>query len=151
MANEKFSKVDLSKAVIRICPACGVVNPAGPSESCQHLQLVRFTGLDDDIIQQLTEVAQARSKFDELVSSLKAMVMHAVNTGTAEVVPTRTGKFSDVSRLRPPVGAPLSLEHPKPPTESAPKKKPRRRLPVPPPVDPRQLELIANEPAKGDA
>jgi hypothetical protein len=75
----------LTKVTIRICPACGVVNPAGPSGGCPHLQLVRFDGVDHFLENLLNDIAKARRSYLELQAILKKSVKDAVSNGTAFV------------------------------------------------------------------
>ncbi len=145
---------DLKETVVRICPACGVVNPAGPSETCPHLQLARFNGVDDELAELLAAVAEARRRFASRSAELKHRVMGALRDGEAEVETPRKARFSEVENLRarPATSTELTLEHPEPPPSKTKEPRKRARKPIkPPPVDPRQLDLIAQEPAKGDA
>ena len=144
---------DLKEVVVRICLACGVVNPASPSDTCPHLQLARFDGLDNGLAELLGEVAKARRDFDELVGKLKARVFEALHNHEAEVVTSDKGLKS--SARRPPQAVPtqsLRLENPEPVPAKPLRAKRKRSKPAKPlPIDPRQLELIAREPPKGDA
>lgn len=143
---------DLKRARIRICPACGVVNPSGPGESCPHLQLARFDGLDDALAALLGEAAEARKRYADLAAALKRAVKEAVRSGRAEVEATRKSRFSDVevAAVRPPAAGPLQLESPAPPPPKEQRPRRRRGTQVPA-VDSRQLELISRMPPKGDA
>jgi len=148
------SAPSLDRTVVRICPACGVVNPRGPSGSCPHLQLVRFDGVGAELGEVLERVAEARRKYAELSEALRRVVMDAVRDGRAEVETTRKARASELGDVLDSVDRKrLRLTHPKPPerAEEKPKPKPRRRRAGPPPVDPRQLELLAQSPPKGDA
>ena len=154
MTNETTRPDDLKNAVIRICPACGVVNPAGPSDACPHLQLVKFQGIDASLESQLERLAVVRNEFWSLISQLRATVMHAVQQGDAAVEVTHKGRVSDVNRTRK-HPSPLVLSNPEP---SEPPKAPKRaakqksqKPPIQKQVDPRQLALIAREPPQGDA
>lgn len=142
---------DLKDTVVRICPACGVVNPSGPSRSCPHLQLARYDGVDEPLGELIGRVAEARVRFDKLVEELKELVKQAARDGEVEIETTRKGRSSEVAELysEPP---PLSLVSPET-SRSRPKtqRRSKRKPPQPPKVDPRQLELIAREPPKGDA
>jgi len=152
-------RVDLKGEVVRICPACGVVNPSGPSGGCPHLQLLRFDGLDDDLERLLAEVAVTRRAYSELTGRLKRLVLEAARDGVAVVeTPRRVGSTrADVSSHGPQHGRALDLVHPAGPPAPArtngPGKAPqkRRRRTGALPVDPRQLELLAQSPPKGDA
>ncbi len=153
MTGKPTQKGDFQDAVVRICPACGVVNPAKPGESCPHLQLARFDGLDDKMIALLSEVAEARRHFATRLDELKNKVKQAINNREVEVETSQTGRYSDVETLGNPGGPvpPLALEHPEPPATTKASRRPGRRTSKPPPVDSRQLELIARQPPKGDA
>ena len=145
---------DLKKVVVRICPACGVVNPSGPSPTCPHHQLARFDGLDDDFAEVLADVARARSNFDELLAKLKQEIKESLRVHKAKIETREDNLKSGKEKLeRSPKKTPiLSLENPKPPPEKTPAvKRRRRKSPQSPPIDPRQLDLIAREPPKGDA
>lgn len=145
----------LQNAVVRICPACGVVNPSGPSEICPHLQLARFDGVNPEMEQLLGEVAAARSHFNALAATLKKTVIGAVRRREAEVETTRAARPSEVDALRPRTkkqSPELQLVNPEPATGkpkavTRPSKRPSARGGF----DTRQLELIALEPPKGDA
>jgi hypothetical protein len=144
---------DIRKAVVRICPACGVVNPSGPSRECPHVQLIRFDGVDEDLERLLDQVAVARREYTDLVKRLKAAVLLAAKEGTAMVETTRKASSGEIDRL-PSQGdrGALQLTPPSAPRPDAPEKKPRkRRRKGPPTVDPRQLDLLALSPPKGDA
>jgi hypothetical protein len=155
MTGKKNRLGDLKHTVVRICPACGVVNPAGPSETCPHLQLAKFDGIDDDLGEVLAEVAQARSQYVQLAGELKKRVKLAVRNQEAEIETPRTVRSSELDALTPPTSAPsLVLENPElppPPKVSETKRMRKRKYQGPPMIDPRQLELIAREPPKGDA
>ncbi|MDJ0763454.1 MAG: hypothetical protein QNJ97_10735 [Myxococcota bacterium] len=147
---------NLKKTVIRICPACGVVNPAGPSETCPHVQLARFDGISDALSELLDQVASARREFATLLTQLKEQVKSALRSQEAEIETPRKARPSEVDRLSPRAGAPavaaLSLTNPeRTPRRSARSHNKSQRPPQPASVDPRQLELIAREPPKGDA
>ncbi|MCP4680084.1 MAG: hypothetical protein GY854_32245 [Deltaproteobacteria bacterium] len=153
MSDESTKSLDVKDVVIRICPACGVVNPAGPSETCPHVQLARFDGLNDGMAALLGNVAKARRRFTDLVDELRKMVLESIQNHEAEVETTHKANFNEVENItkghhKAPV---LNLENTEPPPATPRKKRRKRRPPQPPPVDPRQLELIAQEPAKGDA
>jgi ParB-like chromosome segregation protein Spo0J len=157
MTDSDQNTAELSKTIIRICPACGVVNPSGPSESCPHLQLAKFDGIDQSMVDMLEKVAKARREFSELLGELKQQVKQAINEGEAEVEASPSVRLSDIESLKPRT-APrpkLSLESPEPPSKSSKTSKPRsprgRKPAGPPKVDPRQLELIARAPPKGHA
>jgi len=144
----------LDSTVVRICPACGVVNPAGPSGGCPHLQLVRFDGVDDQLSDVLARVAEARRRYADLADELRRAVLDSVREGRAEVETTRKARATELADVIDSVdnGA-LHLTHPEPPRprKVKPKPRPRRKRTGPPPVDPRQLELLAQSPPKGDA
>jgi hypothetical protein len=131
-----------------------VVNPGGPSGGCPHLQLVRFDGVGDELGEMLSSVAAARRRYAELSDRLKRAVMDAVKDGRAEVETTRKARASELeSVLERMDGEGLQLTHPEPPNRRPAKTGPRpqRKRRGPPPVDPRQLELLAQSPPKGDA
>lgn len=155
MSEEKVDKEDLLETVVRICPACGVVNPAGPSDTCPHLQLVRFRGIDGDLEQLLTRVAEVRRKHRALVDELRSHVMKAAREGVATVEVTQKGRLSDVDALRK-RAKPLTLTHPEPKAvKKTPKLKPKpkrkQKKAGASQVDPRQLALLVREPPQGDA
>jgi len=147
------------KIVVRICAACGVVNPAGPAESCPHLQLARFEGLDPELESLLGRVAEARRRYFDLAAGLRSTVLQALRAGRAIVeTPLRAGPPTPIEGLnsrniRP---APrLALTSPEPPANRAdePRRRPRPapRSSLPREVDSRQLELLILGPPKGHA
>jgi len=149
-------KAGLAETVVRICPACGVVNPSGPSDDCPHLQLVRFDGVDEDLEALIGEVARARRDYSELVSKLKTDVLTATREGAAQVETPHKAKPKDMTPPYSPArdDGNLHLTHPKLRVKAASKSDRstrKRRRNGAPPVDPRQLELLANAPSKGDA
>jgi hypothetical protein len=150
----KPSAVDLAGVVVRLCPACGVVNPAGPTAGCPHLQLIRFDGVPPDFADLLTRVAEARREYNDLSRMLRETALAAVHQGLAvvETVAERSKRPGTDDRHRSRHAAEsLQLESPEPPRSAADpvRAKPRRRsLPA---VDARQLDLLARGPAKGDA
>jgi hypothetical protein len=157
MTESDQNTAELSKTIIRICPACGVVNPSGPSESCPHLQLAKFDGIDHSMVEMLEKLARSRREFSELLGELKRKVKQAINGGEAEVEASPSVRLSDIESLKPRT-APrpkLSLENPEPPSNPARATKPRgakgRKHVQPGKVDPRQLELIVRAPPKGHA
>lgn len=154
MPDKDSSEPCLDRTVVKICPACGVVNPAGPSGGCPHLQLVRFDGIDDGLGEMLSSVAEARRQYLELSDRLKREVRDAVKDGRAEVETTRRARASELEGVLDAMnGDGLRLTHPDPPRRmpAKPKARPKRKRAGPPPVDPRQLELLAQSPPKGDA
>ncbi len=151
VVTKKEKTADLETAVIRICPACGVVNPSGPSEGCPHLQIVRFDGIDRELEDLLAQVAGARRSYSDLAALLKKTVIDAAKEGTAMVETPRKISPGEVDDLYPKTvkAERLSLTVVKSKTK---KTKPRRRRRTgPAPVDPRQLDLMALSPPKGDA
>jgi hypothetical protein len=147
---EEFTTSEMKDAVVRICPACGVVNPSGPSETCPHLQLIRFEGVDKTLEGLLDRFAKVRVQYRELLGELRTHLMRAALSGEAEVVATRMNRFSEVDALRK-NPEPLVLTNPKPPETKEPKQRKQRKSSAPEPVDPRQLALLAREPPQGDA
>ncbi len=145
----------LKDAVIRICLKCGVVNPAGPSEACPHLQLARFQGVDEDFALLLTDVAGARARFDEALRTLKTKVLQALRDRQAELETPRSGserRSEQAPSARAKV-APLSLENPSE-NRGSPGPSPRgttRAKRSTQATDSRQLELIVRQPPKGHA
>ena len=139
---------DLSRAVVRVCPACCTVNPAGPSTSCPHVQLVRFDGLKPELEELLAEVAAARRVWGELNAKLKAAVLEATRDGSAEVeTPGASKRKPEADAADERLRLAAQPEAAQPSGRAAPK---RRRTGAPP-VDPRQLQLLAFSPPKGDA
>jgi hypothetical protein len=147
---ERYTTDEMKDTIVRICPACGVVNPSGPSDTCPHLQLIRFEGVDKTLEALLGRVATVRVQYLELLGELRAHVMTAAQSGEAEVLATRKSRFSEVDALgkKP---APLVLTNPKPAEKKAEKQRKKRKTPSPKPVDPRQLALLVREPPQGDA
>lgn len=154
------TKPELENVTIRICPACGVVNPSGPSESCPHLQLARFDGVDESMMDLLDDVAQARKAFQERLSTLKALVKRAVREGDADIeTPRKVRRVSEVEELRRPAPRSLkafTLELPdaqrnRPTPKKTNPARLRKSKPSPSTVDPRQLDLLVKLPPKGDA
>jgi hypothetical protein len=141
---------EMRDIIVRICPMCGVVNPSGPSETCPHLQLIRFEGVDKTLEGLLDRLAKVRVQYKALLSELRTLVMSAVQSGEAEVVTTRKNRFSEVDALSKKT-EPLVLTSPKPPEKKEPKRRKQRKPPAPEPVDPRQLALLVREPPQGDA
>lgn len=148
----------LKDAVIRICPKCGVVNPAGPSETCPHLQLARFDGVDENFAALLAEVATARASFEELLKALKTRVRQAVHDRTAQIeTPRGPMRHSEPQSAPAPQRkvSPLTLESPQapaPPTAAPAQRRPLRgKRPPASTADPRQLELLVHQPPKGHA
>ena len=151
MPNDPTQNDGLKNTVVRICPACGVVNPAGPSEACPHLQLVRFQGIDESLQNQLERLAKVRNEFWSQMAQLRSTVMHAAQQGIAEVEVTHKGRVSDVRDLRKrPSPLVLSNPEPPPPNKSVSKRK-GAKTPTQKSVDPRQLALIARDPPQGNA
>jgi hypothetical protein len=115
---------------------------------------VRFDGVDAALGETLTQLAEARRRYAELSQRLKDTVLEAVRDGGAEVETTRRARAADFEegfqRLD---RRGLRLTHPDPPERppDKPQPRPRRKRGGPPPVDPRQLDLLAQSPPKGDA
>ncbi len=153
MTGKRAQKGDFQDAVVRICPACGVVNPSRSGDSCPHLQLARFDGLDDEMTEVLSQVAEARSHFAKHLDELKIKVTQAIKNHEAEVETSQQGRYSDVETFgKPTASVPhLALKHPKPPQPPKESRRRVRRTSKPPQVDSRQLDLIARQPPKGDA
>ena len=148
---------ELGKTVIRICPACGVVNPSGPSDTCPHLQLARFDGVDEEMTALLDQVAMARRRFVQLVDDLKSRVKNAVRVKEAEIETPSKMTPKDVEGLRssPASSSRLTLENPRSADtksrEPGRSSRTSRKRALQQRIDPRQLELIAREPPKGHA
>ncbi len=157
MTEKNSKKAVLAETVVRICPACGVVNPSGPCEGCPHVQLVRFDGVDGELENLIGEVARARGEYRELVSRLRNDAVAASRTGDAVVETPHKAGSRDAEDLYPPSmteGGGLHLTHPRARKKDTSKadRPPRRRKRIGAlPVDPRQLDLLANSPPKGDA
>lgn len=153
MDEPKKQKEGIRDAVVRICPACGVVNPSGPSRECPHLQLIRFDGIDGGLEELLDQVALARRSYGELIGRLKEEALAAAREGIAEVETTRkvmSGELDSLSASQP--GGGLKLTPPaKRKDDTSDRKAAKRRRRGPQPVDPRQLDLLAMSPPKGDA
>jgi hypothetical protein len=151
----EVSGPDLYLATERICPACCTVNPAGPSTGCPHVQLVRFDGLSAALQALLGEVAAARRTYNELNARLRAMVLDAVREGAAEVETARKPRSPEADAAAEAAGhaGSLSLSHSKTGAPAGERGRPatKRRRTGAPPVDPRQLTLLAFSPPKGDA
>jgi hypothetical protein len=149
------SRPDLSSATVRICPACCTVNPSGPSGACPHVQLVRFDGLSAPLEALLTDVATARRTYNELNAKLRTAVLDAVREGTAEVETARKPRSAEGDAAEVPAGrgGNLSLAHSDTGAAAGARGRPapKRRRTGAPPVDPRQLTLLAFSPPKGDA
>lgn len=149
-------KYNLGDVTIHICPACGVVNPAGPSDGCPHLQVIKFNGVDETLEELVLKVAAARKNFAELASTLKRVVMARVQDGSASVETPRRIKAGEVDRLYTEASNnPFLLTHPiekqrKTKSTTAQRTKPKKKLPSPP-LDSRQLDLLAYSPFKGNA
>ena len=157
MDTRDAKKYNLGKVTIHICPACGVVNPAGPSDGCPHLQVVRFSGVDESLEELVMEVAGARRKFQELAATLKRVVMARVQDGTATVETPRRVREGDLGKLYSEAhDRPFMLTHPDEEikkvrsTSKAPRPRPKKRHPTGP-VDSPQLDLLAYSPSKGNA
>lgn len=140
--------------MVRICLACGVVNPAGPTNGCPHLQSARIDGVDKTLNDLLTQVAEARRRYSEMSSQLKSWLTDALRDGRAEVKTMREAQASaledgyehaDTGQLR--------LTNPEAPASRTKKtrQRPRRARNTLAPVDPRQLDLLALSPPKGNA
>lgn len=155
MDKPEDSRSDISSATVRICPACCTVNPSGPSSACPHVQLVRFDGLHAPLEALLAEVAAARRSYNELNAKLRAAVLEAVREGAAEVETARKPRTAEgeaaleaqsrAGRLR------LAHSETTPSSAERGRAAPKRRRTGAPPVDPRQLTLLAFSPPKGDA
>lgn len=152
MTRESDTETEFKATMVRICPACGTVNPAGPSDVCPHLQLVRFRSLDEPLAELLERMASVRNTYRDTLLELKFFLNQATRNGEAEVVAAhKATRISDVEALQR-KGTPLSLTHPK--VEVKPKPPPKRKQrkpPTPESVDPRQLALLVRETPKGDA
>ena len=153
MTREIDMEIDLSQTEVRICPACGVVNPAGPSDTCPHLQLVHFCSIDDSLEELLSRMAAARVQYRNTLEELKRFLNQSTRSGAAEVIQAhKATRISDVEALQR-RASPWTLTHPKIEEKSrpAPIKRRQRKPPHPEPVDPRQLALLIREAPKGDA
>ena len=96
-------------------------------------------------------MAGARRSYSDLAALLKKTVIDAAKEGTAKVETSRKIQPGEVDKLYPKAveAERLSLTVVK---SKAKKTKPRRtRRTGPAPVDPRQLDLMALSPPKGDA
>ena len=151
MGDDKPQDDGIRNAVVRICPACGVVNPSGPSPECPHVQLVRFDGIGPELEELLDRVAGARRTYGELIKDLKGMVLQAAKEGIARVEATRKASPSEIDRLADRGDEGLRLTPPRAPKKDPSPKPKKRRKKGPPAVDPRQLTLLAMSEPKGDA
>ena len=154
METRDAKKYSLGQTTIFICPACGVVNPAGPSGGCPHLQVVRFEGVDERLEDLISEVATARRAYAEKTDTLKRIVMSHVQEGTASVETPHRITASEVDKLYSKAGkTPFTLTHPG--AENSPKgTAPRKHRPTPrrtEKMNARQLDLLAYSAPKGDA
>ncbi len=156
MDTRDAKKYTLGKVTIHICPSCGVVNPAGPSDGCPHLQIVRFNGVDESLEELILKVAGARKQFHELTSTLKRVVMARVQDGTASVQTPRRVRAGDLDRLYSEANdKPFMLTHPDEEvkrirTTSTSRPKPKKKQSGAS-LDTRQLDLLAYSPSKGNA
>jgi hypothetical protein len=145
----------LGEVTIRICPACGVVNPQGPSDGCPHLQLIRFDGVAESLETLLTEVAFLRRAYVEKVAALKKRVLDAVQTGEGVVETPHRISAHEVDALYSRAGRTtfsLSIpEQPKKKPEQPRAGRPKKSLPMKGIMDDRQLDLLLREGPKGDA
>lgn len=157
METRDIKEFRLGETTIRICPACGVVNPRGPSDGCPHLQLVRFDGVAESLETLLGEVATLRREYVDKVHALKRRVLDAAQTGEGQVeTPHRTISAHEVDALYTRAGkTAFNLASP-----TAPKKKAdgttkptkaRKSSGAGLHVDARQLDLLARSSPKGDA
>jgi hypothetical protein len=149
-------KYSLGKVTIHICPACGVVNPAGPSDGCPHLQIVRFDGVDESLEELIMKVAGARREFHELTTTLKRVVMARVQDGTASVQTPRRVRAGDLDKLYSEANdKPFMLTHPdeevKRIKSSGTIRPKQRKKQTAASLDSRQLDLLAYSPSKGSA
>jgi hypothetical protein len=143
----------LTSQTIYICPACGVINPAGPSGGCPHLQLVKFKGVGEQLEDLIMKVAIARKQFKDLVGELKAEVMDHVHDGSATVETPRNLKAAEAANMYSEAGADaFELTHPRREKTEPPKRKsPKHRKKSPPKVDERQLDLLAYSDPRANA
>ena len=156
MDTRDVKKYNLGKVKIHICPACGVVNPAGPSDGCPHLQVVRFDGVDESLEELIMEVAAARRKYQEKAGTLKRVVMARVQDGSATVETPRRVREGDVGKLYSEANhRPFMLTHPDEEVKKvrhpgASRSKTRKKQPAAT-LDSQQLDLLAYSPSKGNA
>ena len=156
MDTRDAKKYNLGKVTIHICPSCGVVNPAGPSDGCPHLQVVRFSGVDESLEELIMKVADTRRQFHDLTATLKRVVMARVQEGSATVQTPRRVRASDVDKLYSEANAkPFMLTHPdeeikkiKSPAPSRAKSAKKQKSSS---LDSKQLDLLAYSPSKGNA
>ncbi|MBN2531066.1 MAG: hypothetical protein JXR76_32070 [Deltaproteobacteria bacterium] len=157
METRDAKKYNLGKATIHICPACGVVNPAGPSDGCPHLQVVRFDGVDEALEELVMDVASARRHFQERAATLKRVVMARVQDGTATVQTPRRIRAGEVDKLYAEANdRPFMLTHPdevvkKVKVTSQSSRQKTRKKTTPQSLDSKQLDLLAYSPSKGNA
>jgi hypothetical protein len=151
----KTRTYDLGDAIVYVCPACGTVNPSGPSSGCPHLQLVRFDGVSEKLEDLILETANARRQYGRQVEILRRAVMTHIQNGNATVETPHRASATDVERLYSSAGAtPFSLSSPDA-SEGARKEKAstrsRSRSTSRSNVDSRQLDLLAYSSPKGNA
>ncbi|MCK9521868.1 MAG: hypothetical protein M0R76_02345 [Proteobacteria bacterium] len=144
----------LGETIIRVCPACGVVNPQGPSNGCPHLQLVRFNGVPASLETVLMDVATLRRAYVEKLSSLKQRVRDAVQTGEGHIEVPRQIRAQDVDTLYSKANdAVFALSNPgmSSATPKADAPRARKSAPRSKPLDDRQLDLLLLAHPKGEA
>ncbi|MBN2341094.1 MAG: hypothetical protein JXX29_04125 [Deltaproteobacteria bacterium] len=156
METRDAKKYNLGDVTIYICPACGVVNPAGPSDGCPHLQVVKFNGVDESLEELVMDVATARRKYGELAATLKRVVMARVQEGSASVETPRRVSAGEIDKLYSEAGnRTFELTHPEEKSAknkiSSKKSKGRKKPLSGGPLDARQLDLLAYSPSKGNA
>ncbi|MDD5309799.1 MAG: hypothetical protein PHU25_20985 [Deltaproteobacteria bacterium] len=151
MSDPDKASSDLNRTVIRICLACGVVNPAGPSEACPHVQVARFDGVDGALERALADVAEARQRYSGVLADLLARVKLSIRDGTAEVVAAQSTRPADIEKLdRAHPSRPSTLEL-APPAPPAVVKRVRGHRKAALAVDSRQLDLLLRGAPKGEA
>ncbi|MBN2804544.1 MAG: hypothetical protein JXR91_15735 [Deltaproteobacteria bacterium] len=155
METRKVKNYSLGNINIYICPACGVVNPAGPSNGCPHLQLVQFNGASEPLEDLIMDVAHARRLYAELTGTLKRVIMSHVQDGTAHVMTPHQVSESEVNKLYASAGQ-TSFSLTSPGTEQSPKGKTKRNKKaagkkVKDDLNETQLDLLAYSSPKGNA
>ncbi len=152
MDKDGLQNQTIQQPAVRVCPACGTVNPAGPSESCPHLQLVRFRTIDEPLSDLLERMAVVRNQFRELLLEFRMYMSSATKLGDAEIVAAhKSTKLSDIDGITQKTPQ-LILTYPEKTERSKSQiSSKKKKKSSPPPVDSKQLSLLIHDMPKGDA